>query len=158
LTLRPSRSSASNIGAENRKVRRWEKFIDSPTRPQADALRTPSGPGGPVAGDVRRPQLKTAYARRNQVSPAARRAGPEPTQHLGTGAAFRRAQAHFTELSLPANRPLRRTNRQAGSWISRTSAARPAGGPTSKQHRAQHLRSRRSCGRRPTRERLIRPS
>jgi hypothetical protein len=36
LTLRPSRSSASNIGAENRKVRRWEKFI--------------YGPGGSVAG------------------------------------------------------------------------------------------------------------
>jgi hypothetical protein len=38
LTLRPSRSSASNIGAENRKVRRWEKFIAFIARRQTDVL------------------------------------------------------------------------------------------------------------------------
>jgi hypothetical protein len=30
LTLRPSRSSASNIGAEKRKVNRWKKFMEKP--------------------------------------------------------------------------------------------------------------------------------
>ena len=95
LTRRPSRSSASNIGAENRKVRRWEKFIASwPVR--RASLLTARDPGGSVTPDR---LLKTAS--RDTIKSACRR--------RGAGAAL-----------LAGRRPRRRANRWAAqlyrSW------------------------------------------
>src|ERR1700744_5434112 len=68
LTLRPSRSSASNIGAENRKVRRWEKFILCGPPSAGGRLDAP-WPGASVAAGGPGRLLKTASTDRIKSAP-----------------------------------------------------------------------------------------
>ena len=88
LTLRPSRSSASNIGAENRKVRRWEKFIVTAV-PRASRRPWSRRLGRPVGGSLRqhsRGRIKSGNpALRRRVE---QRIAPDAKAAPGAGARF----------------------------------------------------------------------
>src|SRR5208337_3743895 len=92
LTLRPSRSSASNIGAEKRKVKRWKKFIASIACRQTGVL---SGalwvPAVWSRAASPRQQLNTNARDRIMTAPRAQDEGAERAESIGESAPCRRA-------------------------------------------------------------------
>src|SRR5208337_3332106 len=89
---RPSRSSASNIGAEKRKVKRWKKFIDC--RP--GRLEARGAPLWRVSSD----RMRLAESRRlskSEIRPEAQGSGcVDSSRRKGPSLDRRTAEVHST--------------------------------------------------------------